>query len=409
MLKRRLLFALLYFSEGAPMGYLWFALPYQMKSAGISTLEVTAFTALIGIPWILKLVWALAIDALRSRRRGYRTWLLAAQAGMVVTLLPLFGLEPGHHLGLIRVFALCHAVCAATQDVSIDALVIASVEPRERGSVNGWMLAGRYTGGALFAGAGIAFGVRHPTALLSILFGVIVIAALAALGLDRGVTESPADPGRAIAAVGRKLRQALLTRRMAVAGAFALVSGAGFESLGGLMVSLLTDLQLEARQISTMTGLVRPLGLVAGALIGGVVADRLGPPRATGLFLMTSVLSIWILAASIDVRSAPLTAFFGMAFFAAGLFLASSYTLFMRLSDPSIAATQFTAFMALTNACEAWSHWASGHLEARLGYPATLMVMASVSAASLSLMPLLAGANSPGHDAPVERRGTRLG
>ena len=32
--RRRLLFASLYFSEGAPIGYLWWALPTKLRAAG---------------------------------------------------------------------------------------------------------------------------------------------------------------------------------------------------------------------------------------------------------------------------------------------------------------------------------------------------------------------------------------
>ena len=45
----------------------------------------------------------------------------------------------------------------------------------------------------------------------------------------------------------------------------------------------------------------------------------------------------------------------GPFYAAIGVFTASSYALFMDHTEPAVAATQFTAFMALTNACESWA------------------------------------------------------
>jgi MFS transporter, PAT family, beta-lactamase induction signal transducer AmpG len=59
-----------------------------------------------------------------------------------------------------------------------------------------------------------------------------------------------------------------------------------------------------------------------------------------------------------------------------GCFTAASYALFMDLSDPKIGATQFSTFMAATNACEAWAVWTGGKLVARFDYGWALVAMA---------------------------------
>ena len=59
-------FAALYLSEGAPIGFLWFA--------GVSVGSITALTSLLVLPWTLKFLWAPLVDVLRPRRGGRRTW-----------------------------------------------------------------------------------------------------------------------------------------------------------------------------------------------------------------------------------------------------------------------------------------------------------------------------------------------
>ena len=66
--RRRLLFAALYLSEGAPIGFLWLALPTRLKVADVSIQQITALTAVLVIPWTFKFAWAPLVDVLRSRR-----------------------------------------------------------------------------------------------------------------------------------------------------------------------------------------------------------------------------------------------------------------------------------------------------------------------------------------------------
>ncbi len=75
----------------------------------------------------------------------------------------------------------------------------------------------------------------------------------------------------------------------------------------------------------------------------------------------------------------------GMYFFI-GLFTASSYALFMDLTDARLGGTQFSAFMSATNGCESWSAWAGGRIVGPGHYAAAFLTMA---AASLLGLPLL--------------------
>lgn len=87
--RRRLFFAALYFSEGAPIGWLWWTLPSQLRRAGVEVDSITALSAALAIPWALKFLWAPLVDVLQTRWFGLRAWIVLAQCGMVGTLLPM--------------------------------------------------------------------------------------------------------------------------------------------------------------------------------------------------------------------------------------------------------------------------------------------------------------------------------
>jgi hypothetical protein len=76
-----------------------------------------------------------------------------------------------------------------------------------------------------------------------------------------------------------------------------------------------------------------------------------------------------------------------------GAFTASSYALFMGMTETGVGATQFSAFMASTNACESWSSLAVGRLAPPLGYGGAFVVMAAISLCALPLLRSLSAAD----------------
>jgi hypothetical protein len=73
-----------------------------------------------------------------------------------------------------------------------------------------------------------------------------------------------------------------------------------------------------------------------------------------------------------------------------GLMYGTRTALFMDITTPAVAATQFTAYMALLNFVIQYSaRWQGLALE-RWGYPATLTIDGAVGLISLSLLPLMA-------------------
>jgi predicted MFS family arabinose efflux permease len=72
-----------------------------------------------------------------------------------------------------------------------------------------------------------------------------------------------------------------------------------------------------------------------------------------------------------------------------GLFTATTYALFMDLTDPRIGATQFSAFMGATNLCESQAARWGGALTAARGYAVSFSVLQLVAFAALLLVPFL--------------------
>lgn len=395
-LARRGFFALLYFSEGAPIGYVWWAMPTRLRAGGMPVEEVAAITAMLTFPWALKFLWAPMIDRLRGPRFGYRAWITLAQLAMGLTLLPLGLLPVDDLLGVVMWLLVAHAIAAATQDVGIDALAIATVPQHERGSVTGWMQAGMLVARALFGGVALsAEKWIGPQAVVLILIGCIWFT-LCVVWLFPAARVSP-QRQRVGAPFASVLARVLSRRSTWLALAIALTAGAGFEAVGLLMGPFLLDRGATQEDV----GLFRTLSvipMIAGALAGGWAADRTGHKRLLAL----SVAMIAICIAALSLADAPggvrgfNLAMFGMPlYFCIGSLTASSYAMFMDVSDPELGGTQFSAFMGATNLCEVWAVALAGNIAGRSGYGLAFAAAAAISMVSLAFLPLMGPVRRP--------------
>lgn len=389
---RLVVFSLLYASEGAPIGFLWWALPTWLRSEGVDLVQITGLTAMLVLPWALKFLWAPAVDALRTARWGFRAWIMVAQLLMGLTLLPLLWLDLKSQLGLASLFLLAHACCAATQDVAVDALVINASPADERGLLNGCMQGGMLLGRSLFGGGVLILADRWGWSVIVFALILSIWSTLTLLLLVREpVVERDANGTRAglrrfLHTVSEVFRQ----RRTWLGLAFALVGAAAFEATGALAGPYLVDHGASKAEIGTFLSLVVVGCTLLGGLVGGWCSDRWGRLRSVAGSLGVFVIMILGLAgvefarpdAGLLVRYVLLA---GM-YLGVGLFTVSSYALFMDLTDRRLGATQFSTYMAATNGCESWSARLGGQLAAGPGFGVMFLVMSLVSLASLMVL-----------------------
>jgi MFS family permease len=383
-LRRRLLYAALYFSEGAPIGFLWWALPTKLRGAGVAVEDIAALTSILALPWALKFVWAPLVDTLRSSRWGLRAWITASQLAMGAALLPLLWLDFERQFSAVYLLLIAHAFAAATQDVAVDALCIGSIPERERGSTNGWMQAGMLAGRSLFGGGFLLLESRIGFG--PVLIGLIacVWATLIALLMSR-VEEPGPSPARAVA---RALWTAVRTGRAWLGLAFAAVGGAAYEGAAAVAGPFLRDHGVSQDGVGVFFAAPAVIGMAGGALAGGWLADRSGAPRVVTASLI-AVASIVAALSGLDnagVGANASLAAFSILYVAIGVFTASSYALFMELADGPARATMFSAFMGMTNLCELWASRAVGELHPHGGYALGFAAVAAASFASVLLV-----------------------
>jgi len=397
-------FSLLYLSEGIPFGFSAIALVTYLRQQGVGLTEIGAFTGMLYFPWGFKWLWAPFVDLVRPARFGPRRfWIVTAQCFMILTLGVVWVMRPEADMRLLTILIAVHNIFASTQDVAIDALAVQVLPEHERGLANGFMFGASYlgqtiggSGALLIAGK---FGFRATIPFVCIVLGIILVTVSLRIveppleAVDRARDAARSGLG-VLGAVGRRLAKYLLDL---VRGFFLSGPGPALGVVFGLMPfgalalglalgsTMQVDLGMTENQIATLTfwsAVVAALGSVTG----GWVADRLGHRRMLGtFFVLTTLPTFWLagmLTGSTGMEGVTIRTFWWVAIaysFVAGLIAGTGPAVFMGLTSPIVAGTQFAGYMALRNFVYGYSaNWQGAYADV-VGYARTLRLDALIA------------------------------
>jgi PAT family beta-lactamase induction signal transducer AmpG len=444
---RLLAFFLLYTTEGVPLGFAAVAVATQLRRMGVGPAEIGAFVAAFYLPWAFKWAFGPLVDVFRSRRWGHRrAWILGTQLGMVATLLAVMWVPLPQGLAWFTAILFMHNLIAATQDVAIDALAVNALAEHERGLANGLMFAGASVGQAI-GGAGVLVlidvtGLRGG--IVAVAAAILAVTVFVVLPMKEAFAGAAAQAATvataAVAGAGAGLREAFvrmrgfteeafrsfLGNRGALFGVWVSLLPAGAMSLSSALQSnLAVELGMSDDAVALMSLVTN---IVAGLcmVLGGWVADRLGRRRMLALYTALMSLPVlylaWVLhTAGYAMPRAPggpaqpeligqlwiATVGFTVAL---GLMYGTRTAVFMDVTNPAVAGTQFTAYMAMQNLAIAFAATWQGVAIEKLGYPVTLMIDAAVGLAGLALLPwLVRPAAAALADAAAEGRARTMG
>ncbi len=412
----------LYLAQGIPWGFVAIALPPWLAEHGLSSSDVGSVLALATLPWTFKWAAGPVIDTLGFRAMGRRRpWILLAQGMMALTIGAMI-LIPDLTQGITALgwMIFVHNCFNALQDVSVDALAVDLLTEKERGTANGLMYGSKYVGGWV-GGAGLATvmaGSGMRTALVVQTAALLGIMAFPLLLREReGERLLPWSAGKAsqatqavassAASLFRDLLKAFSLRTTLAAVALALTAylGAGVLSVVGA-VFFTKDLGWAAEAKAQWDGWAVWLGLL-GSVAGGWLADRFGAKRivAAGTLGLAAVWLVfallepyWTFAVALPWRAADAVGSAGMiqplpvALILLEPLLQSTmsvglFAMFMAVSWPRVAATQFTAYMAMMNLSTTVGHWIAGPLDEALDYQGLYLAAALLQAtAPLALL-----------------------
>ncbi|MCE2978324.1 MAG: MFS transporter [Betaproteobacteria bacterium] len=149
---------LLGFSAGLPLLLVFGTLSFWLREAGIDRTTI-GFLSWVALAYAFKWAWAPLVDRLPipllTRRLGRRrSWLLLAQATIMVALCGMAMSDPQQALQPLILFALLLAFASATQDIALDAFRIESAGVERQAAMAAAYQTG-YRLAMIWAGAGV--------------------------------------------------------------------------------------------------------------------------------------------------------------------------------------------------------------------------------------------------------------
>jgi PAT family beta-lactamase induction signal transducer AmpG len=422
-------FGILYISEGIPLGFAAVAMAAYMRREGMDVAQVGAFVASFYLPWAFKWAWAPLVDLIGLKRIGGRkAWIVICQVLMIVTLFAVAQVDHSKYFDLLITLVIVHNVFAATNDVAIDSLAVNSLLPEERGQGNGFMFGGAYIGqglgggGAMFVSELYGFDVSflYVSLLLStvLLFTLFFVKDPTASSM---VVEKSAEVWKKFKeSIGGFLRELHTGFFKSGSGPlvgvfFALLPFGAMALASGVSTTLQVDIGMSDGQIAELN-IYSTIVSGLGCVLGGWLADHLGRRKMLAAFYtMTIFPALYIgfmLGGESGLEGITVQQYFTAAllfYLAMGMHYGTSAAIFMGLTNPAIAATQFTGFMALRNLTISYTNAWQGAAVGAWGYSKMFYIDAALAIIPLLVIPFLAERKTrevpPSAGAPLPQAG----
>ena len=416
----------LYVAQGIPFGFLTVTLAAALAADGVDSGEIGGVFALGTLPWAFKWVWGPFVDRFGSTRYGRRRpWILAAQLGMVATLVGMWSIpDPATSLVVLGGWIVAHNIFNSLQDVCVDALAIDLLPPEDRGKASGLMYGSKYAGTAI-GGGGLSI-LAGTTGLHGAFAGMVVLVAAIALlplftverpgerrwpggplvGAAKApvpddheeapeapeTPETPEQPVHSVLGLLHQLALGFANRAALATAAVALLATTASGMLSPIgTVLFVRDFGWSQEEYGAVTGGAGIIAGLVGAVSGGFLADLVGPRRIVAM--CSVVLALLLVAFGLgmngeifQIRSVIWSYVVAEAFLL-GCINAAFFAVCFGICRPAVAATQFTAFMALMNFGVAGAQGLAGTVETHLGVSGAWLLGGVIQFSVALLMP----------------------
>ena len=405
--RRLRLFTLffLYVAQGVPIGLFWFAIPTWMATNGADAADVGYVLGLTALPWTLKLVNGFIMDRYTWLAMGRRrVWIVGAQMTMIVLLIGAAALAPqASDIVLLGMAGFLVNMATTFQDVAVDGLAVDIMEEDERARASGMMFGGQSIGMALSTAlTGMAIARMGPSAAYLLAAGFIAMVTLYVLSLREraGERRLPWSEGKAharnlaihVGAWGPIFRNTFRSMMLPASLLFLpvlLARGVHYGVFTGVTPLIGTgEVGWDEESITGLVGTAQLVSGIVGLTIGGWMGDYFGAKKSTiAAFAMFLVVSLLMLVGTAYWSEPSVFAAFVFSWIILDILITVvALPISMRLCDPTVAATQFTLYMATSNfgiSIGAWVLALSGQLG---GLPGMFAVVFAAHTLGLLLM-----------------------
>ena len=365
---RYLNFSALYIAQGIPEGITYFAIPAWLAMNGKSALEIASFVGVIGIPWSFKILIAPLMDRFTLLSMGRkRPWVIFGQIGLIISFINI-GLvpDPLNNLSALMIAGFFISFFGAIQDVATDGMAVDVIPPIEQARANGLMWGSKTIGisASLVVGTWLINTFGFSVAVSSLSISVAAIMLFPIYFRERpGEKLMPWTPGNASADSKhtqlRSWKHIFKSLYKVVSLKSSVVFGVGCFAVGimfGLIDTLLPIFTIQElgwtnTSFSQVYSITTVIGGILGMVIGGYLVDYFGKLKMLTLYLgiLTALITVFAFMPNLWGNNIIIYTFI-LSYYTLYTFLCIAvFASAMHLCWKTVAATQFTIYMALSN------------------------------------------------------------
>jgi len=339
------------FSSGLPLALTGSTLQAWFTKSGVNLMAI-GMLSLLGLPYILKFLWAPLMDQFHFPGGRHRGWILFTQFGLFLMLFILANMNPNQHATLIGLLAITIAFLSASQDVAIDAYRTDMLEPQERGiGVAYYTFAYRM---AMLVSGGLAwvladtFGWRmtYQTMAVLLLFAMVM------------TYRAPAAPVVTLprqslwCTISQAFYYLLSQEKIALLLLFVALYKFG-DALSAALLSnfLLHELGFSLTEIGLAYKIISIVATIMGAFVGGVILTRMSLYTALLWFGLAQAFAILTLVALAMLGKNFIFMFITLFVdsFCSGMGTTAFLAFLMSLCDKRYTATHFAFLSAIAS------------------------------------------------------------
>jgi len=403
------------FAAGLPIILVFGTLSFWLRDAGIDRSTI-GFVSWVALAYAIKFVWSPLVDNLGlgvltrglGRRRG---WLLLSQFGVIAGLCGMALNDPALALGSLVICALITAFSSATQDIVIDAYRIECAPEDMQAALASTYMTG-YRLGMIVSGAGALYlaALFDPdpqtydyASWRATYFGMALVMCMPVV-----VTLFLPEPVRPAGVPQAQKRTAGQWFGQAVVAPFTdffrrygwtalvvlLVIGSYRISdivLGVIANVFYVDMGFSKAQVASVAKIFGVVMTLLGALLGGVLAPKIGLGRllVLGAVLVagTNLLFAWLAGA--PPTTLNLAVVIGADNLSAGLASAALIAYLSALTNLQFSATQYALFSSLMVLPPKLLGGFSGTMVDALGYTDFFVLCSALGVPVIALLFLL--------------------
>ena len=359
----------LYVGQSIIGGVTFTALPSVLRDRGLP-LDQIGLTYLAVLPWVLKFLWAPAIERYRLPPIGpSRSRSIVLIGGLIsaVCFVLAASIGPTSFVPLMALLVVV-AFAASTVDIACDGHAVESLSERYHGWGNSAQVGGAYLGSAIGSGLFLVLVSRIDWAQAMIVMAVMLV--LLGLPFVLSPAATPANPRAHQPSLRDALIRPEMRKGLALAALYAIAQKWGLVMLGPFLVD--SGLDLDSLGIVNGAG-----GMIIGfgcALLGGALVRRWGARPIMVLALVLQAAALSGLAATAWIGGASHVLLLGLALASSSAILAlgfvALYAQFMALSDPRQAGIDFTLLQCMDALVSMIGGIGAGWIAQHFGYSA---------------------------------------